>query len=254
LHNYNSVAGTTVFWDTTDSEGNYKKNLKDPQRKQYLLENSYIDCAIEYTFNSHGFRTTEFDKKFDVMCFGCSFTMGTGVHSRDTWPEQLAAQTGLQVANLGHAGSSNDTAVRFALHYLPLLRPQYAVWLQTDMHRLELLDDTVPLSLNIMASDTKNPCADDYFIKTWFTSITNQQLSLQKNTMAFEHLCNSLEIQSIVLPRDNTMDKPYPYGGARDLLHPGVDTYKTLAQKIAGVAFALTTGLAAVIKSICVII
>jgi hypothetical protein len=158
--------------------------------------------------------------------------MGTGVHSQDTWPEQLAAITELTVANLGHAGSSNDTAVRFALHYLPLLRPRYAVWLQTDQHRIELLDDTVPLSLNVIASDTTNPCADDYFIKTWFTSVTNQQLNLQKNTLAFKYLCQSLGIESIVLDRNQVDTKPFPFGDARDLIHPGADTYRTLAQQV----------------------
>ena len=232
IHNYSRLANKTLHWDTTDNQPWYLKNIQNPEAYQRLSDLGFLNTQIDYTYNSHGLRTAEFDRPFDTVCFGDSFTMGTGVHAKDTWPEQLSAITGLTVANLGHAGSSNDTAVRFALHYLPLLRPRYAVWLQTDMHRIELLDDAVPLSLNIMASDTKNPCADDYFIKTWFTSTTNQQLSLQKNTMAFEHLCNSLGIQSIVLPRDNTMDRRFPYGDARDLLHPGAEAYTKVAQQV----------------------
>jgi len=232
IHNYSRLANKTLHWDTSDNQPQYLKNIQNPEAYKRLSDLGFVNTQIDYQYNSHGFRTHEFDCAFDAVCFGDSFTMGTGVHSQDTWPEQLATITGLTVANLGHAGSSNDTAVRFALHYLPLLRPRYAVWLQTDMHRVELLDDTVPLSLNIIASDTKNPCADDYFIKTWFTSVTNQQLSLQKNTMAFKYLCNSLGIHAVVLPRDDTMNRPYPHGGARDLLHPGVDTYKILAHQI----------------------
>lgn len=232
IHNYSRLAGRTLHWDTTDSQPQYLKNIQNSEAYKRLSDLGFVDAQIDYRYNSHGFRTHEFDCSFDVVCFGDSFTMGTGVHSQDTWPEQLADMTELTVANLGHAGSSNDTAVRFALHYLLLLRPRYAVWLQTDMHRIELLDDTVPLSLNIMASDTKNPCADDYFIKTWFTSLSNQQLSLQKNTLAFKYLCNSLGIHAVVLPRDDTMNRPYPHGGARDLLHPGVEAYTTLAHRI----------------------
>jgi len=234
IHNYSRLANRTLHWDTTDNQPWYLKNIQNPEAYQRLSDLGFLNTQINYTYNSHGFRTAEFDRPFDVVCFGDSFTMGTGVHSQNTWPEQLADITELSVTNLGHAGSSNDTAVRFALHYLPLLRPRYAVWLQTDLHRIELLDDTVPLSLNIMASDTTNPCAGDYFIKTWFTSTTNQQLNLQKNTLAFEQLCSSLGVRAIVLPRDNTMDWPYPLGGARDLLHPGVDAYKKLAQQVAG--------------------
>jgi hypothetical protein len=221
-----------VHWDTTDNHDCYLKNIQNPIAYQRLSDLGFLNTQIDYKFNSHGFRTAEFDQPIDAVCFGCSFTMGTGVLSHDTWPEQLQALTGLSVANLGHAGSSNDTAVRFALHYLPLLRPRYAVWLQTDRHRIELLDESFPMSLNIMATDTRNPCADDFFIKTWFTSPTNQQLNLQKNTLAFEQLCNSLGIQSVILTRDIIVTKPSPYGGARDLIHPGADEYKDLAQRI----------------------
>jgi hypothetical protein len=234
IHNYTRVANKTLHWDTTDNQAWYLKNIQTPEAYQRLTDLGFLNTQIDYRYNSHGFRTVEFDQLFDVVCFGCSFTMGTGVHSQDTWPEQLSALTGMTVANLGHAGSSNDTTFRFAEHYLKLLKPKYAVWLQTDQHRIELIDDSVPLSLNIMASDTANPCADDYFIKTWFTSPINQQLNLQKNTLAFKHVCYELNIKSVVVPRDNTMDRPWPNGGARDLLHPGADAYKKLAQQVAG--------------------
>jgi hypothetical protein len=232
IHNYSKLASRTVHWDTTDNKDWYLSSLKNPEAYKRLTELGFLNTQIDYQYNSHGFRTAEFDRQFDAVCFGCSFTMGTGVHARDTWPEQLQTLTGLQVANLGHAGSSNDTAVRFALHYLPLLRPRYAVWLQTDQHRIELIDESYPMSLNILATDTQNPCADDFFIKNWFTSTINQQLNLQKNTLAFERLCDSLGIQSIILPRDNSMDRPFPHGGARDLIHPGADAYNMLAQRV----------------------
>jgi lysophospholipase L1-like esterase len=237
-HNYSNLAGRTLHWDTSDNKERYLKNLESPEARQRLADLGFIDTQIDYIYNSYGFRTAEFNRHFDVVCFGCSFTMGTGIHSQDTWPAQLQAMTGLQVANLGHAGSSNDTAFRFASYYLKFLKPRYVVWLQTDMHRVELLDDTVPMSLNILASDTRNPCADDYFIKTWFSSATNQQLNLLKNTLAFEQLCNSLGIKPVILTRDYAKDRPFPFGDARDLIHPGADDYKKLAQHIAGLVAA----------------
>jgi hypothetical protein len=232
LHNYNSVAGNTVFWDTTDSEKNYKKNLKDPQRKQYLLENSYIDCDIEYTFNSHGFRTTEFDNKFDVMCFGCSFTMGTGVRNEHTWPMQLSAMTGLSVVNLGHAGSSNDTAFRFADYYLKHLLPKFAVWVQTEKHRLEIIDEScsrsVNMSVNILASSSDHHHLRDNFVKIWMTTEINQVLNQKKNTGAFINLCRELDIVPVVLVRDDVEGIDL----GRDLQHPGKQSYQLLATKI----------------------
>lgn len=238
IHNYSRLAGKTLHWDTSDNQERYLKNLQTLEAYQRLKDLGFLNAQIDYKFNSYGFRTAEFDQPLDAVCFGCSFTMGTGVHACDTWPEQLAALTDMTIANLGHAGSSNDTAFRFAEYYLKFLKPRYAIWLQTDMHRVELLDDSIPMSLNILASDTKNPCVNDYFIKTWFSSDSNQKLNLQKNTLAFEQLCNSLGIKPVILTRDYAKDRPFPFGDARDLIHPGADDYKKLAQHIAGLVVA----------------
>lgn len=232
IHNYSQLASRTVHWDTTDNKDAYVKNLQNPTAYQRLSDLGFLNAQIDYCFNSHGFRTAEFDRDFDAACFGCSFTMGTGVHSQDTWPEQLSALTGMSVANLGHAGSSNDTVFRVAEHYLKFLRPRYAVWLQTDRHRVELLDDAVPMSLNIMAGDTQNPCANDYFIKTWFATDENQTLNLKKNTLAFKYICNTMGIEPIVLDRSLIATQKFPNNDARDLMHPGRAVYKTLARRV----------------------
>jgi hypothetical protein len=229
LHNYSDAAGQTRSWDTSDSQERFLKNLQDPKARQKLQELEYLHREISYTFNSHGFRAQEFDSDIDIVCFGCSYTMGTGVHVEDTWPMQVQNLTGMQVANLGHAGSSNDTAFRFARHYLPQLKPRYAVWLQTDKHRLELIDESVPVSLNILASDTSNPCANDVFIKTWFGSDQNQDLNLEKNTRAFEKICQDLAIKYKIISRQSIVSDRC----ARDLGHPGPQIYKNLAKQVA---------------------
>jgi hypothetical protein len=234
LHNYSRLAGKTVLWDTSDSEKTFLQNSQDPMARARLESLGWLDRQIKYRFNLEGFRTTEFDHNFDVVCFGCSFTMGTGVPEEHSWPSQLQAMSGLAVANLGHAGSSNDTVFRYAEHYLPRLSPKFAVWLQTDMHRLELIDDAMSVNLNILAGDTKNPCANDYFMKIWFSSEINQRLNLKKNTLAFEHLCNSMNVTPVVLLRDSIGPlRPWPDGLARDLMHPGAEAYKQIATKVA---------------------
>ena len=85
IHNYLRAAGRTLHWDTTDNKDAYAKNLQNPTTYQRLKELGFLNTQIDYRFNSHGFRTAEFDRSFDAVCFGCSFTMGTGVHSQDTW-------------------------------------------------------------------------------------------------------------------------------------------------------------------------
>lgn len=226
--NYLRLANQTVFWDTSDNHETYQKNSKNSKSFEQLQRLNYVDYTIEYQFNSHGFRTHEFEKKLDVVCFGCSFTMGTGVRNEHTWPVQLSQLTGLQVANLGHAGSSNDTAYRMARHYLQFLQPKWAIWLQTDAHRIEIIDQSTNIVMNILASDSDNLFSDNLFIKTWMSSDINQQLNLDKNTQAFKYLCEQASVIPIILsPRDITV-----LDLARDLQHPGPRSYQQLAEKI----------------------
>jgi len=234
LHNYSRKAGRIYNWDVSDTQENWAKNMQVPELNKKLTDLGFVDRPVTYMFNSHGFRTHEFDQQFGILCFGCSFTMGTGVYEEQTWPAQLESMTGLRAANLGHAGSSNDTAFRFAQHYLPVMRPRYAVWLQTDMHRIELLDDTNEIAYNILASDQRNPCANDFFIKTWFVNQSNQRLNWQKNTLAFKALCDDLDIKHVILSRDQVPQHGlFPFSDARDLTHPGAESYNSLAKHMA---------------------
>jgi hypothetical protein len=134
------------------------------------------------------------------------------------------------VVNLGHAGSSNDTAYRMARHYLHFLRPKYAIWLQTDIHRIEIIDESVDTTINILASDNDNLHANNLFVKTWMTSEINQQINLDKNTQAFQQLCHQSSVIPIILPRRNSVMETLDL--ARDLQHPGPRSYQQLAEKI----------------------
>jgi hypothetical protein len=234
-HNYHWAVGKTVLWDTSDNEARYLKNLADPKKKLELERLGYIDATITYAFNSHGFRTQEFDQPADAVCFGCSYTMGTGLFQHHTWPAQLTEISGLTTINLGHAGSSNDTALRMAMHYLPILKPRYAFWLQTAAHRIEILDDRSDLCVNLLGP---NDQSDDFyyrdnFVKQWFASDSNQQIHLEKNTRAFKHLCNELDIICVVFSQNTSHDKIVQFDLARDLMHPGTESNRALAEKFA---------------------
>lgn len=225
-HNYHWACGQTVWWDTSDNQDRYNSNLNNDRTADQLRQLGYVDNPIAYTFNSQGFRTAEFDHAVDAVCFGCSFTMGTGLHAQHTWPEQLQSIAGLTVLNLGHAGSSNDTAYRMARHYLPLLRPRYALWLQTDRHRLELLDDVQSCSVNLMAGDHSDKIyGTSSFVQQWWVSDSNQLLNLEKNTRAFKSLCSELDIQCVIIPRESVVTLDL----ARDLKHPGQSSMQALA-------------------------
>lgn len=223
IHNYNHLAGKTVHWDTSDNETTYKQNLIDNRSVLERLE--YIDYSIDYQFNSEGFRSPEFNQSFDILCFGCSFTFGTGLKYEHTWPAVLGQITNMSCANLGHPGSSNDTVFRFADYYLAKLKPKYAIWLQTDSGRLEIINGATSLNL-IPAHD--HICAQDNYIKFWVDTEYNQEINLRKNTLAFEKICDSLSIKSIIVKRDQLKQIDL----ARDLSHPGPKSQKQLAELI----------------------
>jgi hypothetical protein len=229
IHNYNNVAGGVKYWDTSDSRDLYFKNFQNPEIRAFFEQKGYNETSIKYQYNSEGFRDKEFTDP-ECVCFGCSFTMGTGINQEHTWPVQFSKLTGYSVANLGLAGSSNDTAIRLAVNYIPKFKPKLAVWLQTDSHRIEVVNEHIKLADNILAGDIQQgPYRDDYFLKQWFTSDINQNLNLLKNTSAFRQVCAENQVQCIIVSK-NTMPKA---DRARDLVHPGPISNRKLAETIA---------------------
>lgn len=223
LHNYTWAASSTQQWDTSDNEDNFHRNFSK------LQELGLDSWSISYNFNSHGFRGPEFEK-VDIITLGCSFTMGCGVAEHQTWPSQLGSILGATVANLGHSGSSNDTAFRFAKHYIPQLNPRIVCWLQTDRHRLEIIDDTQKIVTNLMANYQLNSYySKDNFVRQWFLSDSNQQINLEKNTLAVRQLCEMNDIKFYVIGRDEIENLDL----GRDLMHPGPKSYKHIAEQFA---------------------
>jgi hypothetical protein len=181
LHNYNNAAGTVRHWDTSDSHELYLQNYQNLKYRTFFEQQGYTEHSITYQFNSQGFRGKEFANP-QCVCFGCSFTMGTGIREEHTWPSELSKLLNVSSINLGLAGSSNDTAVRLAMHYIPEFKPKLAIWVQTDSHRIEIIDTHTQSANNILASDVeRGPYNQDYYLKQWFASDINQNLNLYKN-------------------------------------------------------------------------
>lgn len=88
----------------TDTKTNYEQNLKDQPQDWYYRENK-----VNYTLNSLGYRTREFneiDWENSILMFGCSHVFGLGVDDKDTIPFYLEQITGKNVINLGIPGGS----------------------------------------------------------------------------------------------------------------------------------------------------
>jgi hypothetical protein len=224
LHAWSSHAGQTVNWISPDSKENYQQHMNDAAKRNMLQQFGWIDQHIDYTFNSDGFRTHEFDNRANFVTIGCSFTQGVAVNREDTWPQLVSNQLGLSVYNLGISGASADTCYRIIKYYAPILKPQFVVFLEPRGNRTELHHDPdQPPHLINWAYDSGS-WGNSVYTKTWLGNDVNMQLHAEKNRAAVAHVCDQLGIPVVMYApndyRDLVEDKTQLDLG-RDLLHPG---------------------------------
>lgn len=234
LHQWSHASSTTIKWLGPDSEDAYNRHLSETNSRKLLETFGWIDVEITYSFNSHGYRTNEFDNRPSWMAVGCSFTQGTGVNQDERWTDVVADWIGLHCWNLGVAGSSGDTAYRIVKHYVPLLRPRFLVFLQPRYNRQELVvaQQQYPLIIN-WAYDHKN--WDSSYVKQLLLHSENLETAAEKNREAIRSVCLQHHIPLLVYQPDAYLSlvkdlKNRDLG--RDLLHPGRLNNRAFAQVV----------------------
>ena len=98
-----------------DSKKDFVRRLETKPKDWYYRHNT-----VEYTLNSHKFRTKEFkdiDWKNSIVLIGCSCTFGTGVTDDHTIAAHLERITGKYVVNLGQIAAGNSV-IAYNSHYL----------------------------------------------------------------------------------------------------------------------------------------
>ena len=119
-------------WYGSDSQENFLKT-RNP---------GYDENSITYKFNSHGFRTAEFEPNSptpSIMCIGCSFTMGTGLKNEHAWPVLLQQQfPEYRVYNLGLGGNAGDSIARLLYNVGGLLNTKIVCILWPEIFRYEI--------------------------------------------------------------------------------------------------------------------
>ena len=108
-----------VKWISTDCYENFIKNQPT----------NYTEDSITYDFNSHGFRTREFELNSDkknVLFLGCSHTMGVGLRGTEVWTyhvSQIFNEMEYNCYNLGIGGASGDTVARLLTNSINYIHP-----------------------------------------------------------------------------------------------------------------------------------
>lgn len=95
--------------------------------------------AVEYQYNSRGFRDDEWPSDLNdvVWCVGDSFTSGIGSPRSHTWPWLLQSSIQRRTINVSLDGASNNWIARKTLRLLEAVKPQCIVIHWSYLHRRE---------------------------------------------------------------------------------------------------------------------
>ena len=226
-HTYLEYCNKEINWLPADTEELYLKNLETNWGS--LNVNGWIDDPhFTYKFNSHGFRSDEFNHEPSILFLGCSHTAGIGMPVEKTWTRIVAKELGLKCFNLGIGASSNDTAFRLGHHYIPQIKPKLVIFLSTDNARTELFSNDHIENWSIW-NQTYDPTRWGYYIENWILNDANSEMNFLKNKLALEHICNTNNIKFL---HRKVGDVLYNLDLARDLMHYGVKSNKVCSQKI----------------------
>jgi hypothetical protein len=231
IHGY---AGKTTTWCPSDIEERFNHNMADPKQRKLMEEYGWTKDNVSYTFNKDGFRSEEFtyEPNDSVLFLGCSHTVGIGVDLESSWAYRVASSLGLRRYNLAVGASSSDTCFRLAHHWIPLLRPKYVMMFTPVDVRMEMvlenhLINFTPTMSSYMEKQYMEMLGG--FYNGWLSHSANAELNRLKNVMGIQTICNSIGVPLVEIPSDGMLYGIEPLG--RDLMHPGREWHKAVADK-----------------------
>lgn len=93
---------------------------------------------IEYSDNSHGYRSDEFIKKEELLILGCSQTYGHGMINEFTWPYLLSKKLNMNFARLAIGGDSLQGQVLKAFEYFRIYGNPKIIVGTFPLYRMEI--------------------------------------------------------------------------------------------------------------------
>ena len=106
----------------------YGKTVYSPEDTLY---------KVPYYINQHGYRSTEFDKKNEVLVLGCSQTNGSGLPNEFTWPEIFSNSINKKYSRLASPGDSINGQIYKAFKYFEEIGNPKIVVALFPLYRLE---------------------------------------------------------------------------------------------------------------------
>jgi len=229
-HNNTFAKNKTLYWSGCDRKELWESNMKDSSNYDYFVSRGWDnEYAIEYKFNSHGFRTDEFDERIGYLALGCSFTEGVGLPSDSVWPTLLADKLKTHIWNLGVGGSSLDTCFRLLDYYISKMSVKGVFLLQPPDDRFEI---HTPSEIISLSHPMPLPTYETHMLKLWLSNDNNSKYNITKNLLAMKQICDSHDVFFVHRRFDDLFACPpvlTPADGgywARDMLHAGDQNQK----------------------------
>jgi hypothetical protein len=230
IKHFNSrLAGQNVMWTGQDNEDRFTAHMANPKTAEKLINLGWDkpNC-ITYSYNSHGFRTSNFTDEESGIALGCSFTEGVGIPNHQSWPSVLSQLLNINIYNLGIGGASIDTAFRLLDHYIDKLNVKFVALCSPEKSRFEIFDQGYPV--NILSGLRTKPEFIIPYLKhrLAFSDDIESEINHKKNLLAMQQLCAKHNVHFIHIP---VRSFKCNYAG-RDLAHPGPEPHKIFADQM----------------------
>jgi len=254
-------------WYPSDTEEQFNMHWEDPDTRGILYKYGWADnngkpTPVHYDLNEFGFRSKNFTDNPGILFLGCSLTFGIGVRREDTWTQIVADHFGLENWNLGMPGRGLDTIALYCRLFLDNLCPNIkaicvympppgrkSIFMETKLKGPDA-DNSAPLEIaHLNGMVWKN---DDYWDKQLprplhkdfvRNNVTVKDIFLnwmwkRENTFYNEFaavamiktIADEKNIPLVVLNKFDDIFQDHKDLG-RDLLHPGPNNHKALAEK-----------------------
>ena len=203
-----------------------QKRFNNIQGTRHQGHPQWTADSFTYKYNSHGFRSREFDlneSKPKILALGCSHTVGVGVPQHDNWAEQFGRDyfSGYSVWNAGLGGAGADTVARLAVNMIPIVKPSIVAVLWPSLYRFETYENGTVFN-GAWTMEENNLQYEDN------TAYNNQT----KNKIILQLLQEVYKFKLLSIDWDDTVNKVYDtvtWTKGRDDAHFGIDWHRQMA-------------------------
>ena len=232
-----------AFSKGPDSEENWIKNSKSRKNlKKFKLLN-WTSNSIHYRYNSHNFRSIEFEKPHDAIAvFGCSHTEGSGIREECRWGDVVAKELELKCYNLAIAGSGINSTYNIVNKWVPILKPKAVFIFATYPWRFDFFykeeDIMIMLNHTMMGDsagkrfqgDEKELANFELVWRMLSYDKTNFEHNYKKTIEAIKYICEGLNIPCVIIPCEEYFQTDPRDCLSRDLAHCGEEQNARIAQ------------------------